>query len=415
MKSRILSANIEYKTKLKEKFNLEKSYKFLANLSLLITLISIIWIFINFMIPANGSVGFNNYINATGFYTVKYASDFQSYSISLTASGIGLVIWMILSLILYVITGISHAKHHKQERQSWKENPDLKPTKKIVAAGFTNMFAFLFLLVVTLILFIFILIPPSVGDIKNMFHANFIIAKALNENGNDLGTLTNLCKQLGIKLPDNATLGVVKSALSGYNAFHNVAFTPFYTWLPTQFVIKKNSIDAGIVLFSLALIFNALARFVAYRLRVSANKQKSFDRQTMKDLLKQYKEARKEKQAIKQNKKELLEQENELLKNLYEIDKDLNQNKADDLTPIQKINQQELEEKINKNNELKKQLEELNKQKAELKKKSISNSKIKSALHKAQNQNIKQTRNKKQEIAVPDKELEEIFKSLDID
>ena len=79
------------------------------------------------------------------------------------------------------------------------------------------------------------------------------------------------------------------------------------------------------------------------------------------------------------------------------------------------ISQGELEDKINKNNELKKQLENLVKQKEELKKESLKKSKVRSFVNKLQENNNSKSRNKKQEIAIPDKELEEIFKSLDIE
>ncbi|WP_353289926.1 hypothetical protein [Ureaplasma ceti] len=366
------------------------------------------------MIPANGAISFNDYVNSTGFYAVKYSSDFSSYSISLTSSGIGIIIWSFICLIVYALTGASHALRGKYNRQLTKETGEKKSMKER-APGLVVMVTFLFFLSVTFILFVFMLVIPNVAEIAKMHHAQQEIQTALAASSDsNVQPLIDLCNKYKIAHTDN-TYGVLRSALTSYNPLKTVWFTPFYNWEPTQFAVRKTSIDAGIVLFSLALIFLTLAWLISLKMKKNLKKVSAEEKVSMKDLIAQYKAAKQERKVLKQNKKELLAKENELLKNLYEIDKDLNTNNSDNLTPIQKINQQELEEKLAKNNELKKQLEELAQRKAELKKQSISNSKIKSALNKAQENNSRVQRNKKQEIAVPDQELEEIFKSLDID
>lgn len=393
-----------------KELDLQKHYKFLANLSLVVTLISLIWIFILFMIPANPALSQDYYINVTGFYKVMFANDWSAHYTSVTAAGIGLCVWMGLSFILYGLTGWVHATRHKSLRKEEKLEMNVP--------AFIRMISYLFLLVVMIVLFVFILIPPDANLMTNGARDTEIINRLLSSNPT-LEQLQNMCSQLGIKVEvtsgQTPTIGTYESALTSYDPYHNGNLTPWYGLTASGTAFKKSALDVGIVLFSIALGQYAICLVAAWMVSKKQIIEKDLSKKNIQELVAKYKANRKERQVIRKNKKELLEQENELLKNLYDLDQQLNQQKGEELSVIQKINQQELEEKIAKNNELKKQLEELNKQKVELKKESLRHSKFKSALHKAQETNMRQGKAKKQEIAVPDKELEEIFKSLDID
>ena len=81
------------------------------------------------------------------------------------------------------------------------------------------------------------------------------------------------------------------------------------------------------------------------------------------------------------------------------------------------ITQEQLQEQIKKNNEIKKRLEELNKEKQNIRKQRDSLSKFKTALNQLNDKKntLRTNQKEKQKITIPDKELDEIFKSLEID
>ena len=418
MKSKIFNSTKQYtgdlKTNLKN-IKLEKHSSFLMYLSIFVTIVSLVWLFITFMIPANPSVSELDYVNVTGFYSLKFTNNFNTYSVSLTQNGIALCVWMGLSIILYIFTTISHSKKFKLEKTNSGEKVKLQ-TSVII-----RMSAFIFMLVLTFTMFAFVLIPPIARDLATAYYNYYTIQQMLSIATSDesIPNLQTLCNQLGIVVKPvgdtTPTLGTYINALSNYNPFADTDFTPWYNVVGQGISERTNAWCTGIVVFAVGLGSYFLALVVSFFVSKKIKIEKDFSKEAMKQMLNKYKENRKERQAIRKNKKELLEQENELLKNLYEMDNELAKHNQDNLTPIQKINQRELEEKIAKNNELKKQLEELNKQKVELKKESAKRSKVRAALNKAQETNSWQAKAKKQEIAVPDKELEEIFKSLDID
>ena len=415
MKSKIFNSTKQYTGDLKRSFKnsvkLEEHANSLMYLAIFITIISLTWIFISYMIPANPAVSQYEYINSTAFYSTKFSNNFNSYSISLTGNGIALCVWMGLSFIVYALTAISHVKRNKIQ----KVNAEAEKAK-IEVSVLMRMIAFIVMLVLTLALFAFILIPPISRDLANAYHTQYLINFALSQSGDEqLNSLKALCASLGISVEDNANIGSYINAVNNYNPFSDVDFTPWYNAVGFGIAEHSSAWVTGIVVFSVAIGGYFLTILVSFLVARRAKLEKEFSKETMKAMLEKYKENRKERQAIRKNKKELLDQENELLKNLYEMDQELAKHNQDDLSPIQRINQRELEEKIAKNNELKKQLEELNKQKVELKKESAKHSKVKATLNKVQETNTRQAKAKKQEIAVPDKELEEIFKSLDID
>ena len=121
-------------------------------------------------------------------------------------------------------------------------------------------------------------------------------------------------------------------------------------------------------------------------------------------MFQEYKKMQTERKELRKNKKALREQEDELLQNLEQIKVD---NKHED-TVIEQLSQQELEEEMAKTNALREEIEHLRRQREQIEQQAAQNSK-KPKGHR------QPTRQKKQQISVPDEELEEIFKSLDID
>lgn len=161
----------------------------------------------------------------------------------------------------------------------------------------------------------------------------------------------------------------------------------------------------NIVFFSILLFFGFFSILILYKVNKGTGFLAKFkeNKEAIKQLIQKVKEARKEKAANREKKKRLLEEEDELLSNLNEIVID-EENKA-------QISQEVLLEKINERNRIKNKILDNHKEQEKLK----MLNKLKSKKREAQPINKRSTKLKKQEIAIPDKELEEIFKNLEID
>lgn len=187
-----------------------------------------------------------------------------------------------------------------------------------------------------------------------------------------------------------------------------IDFTPSY-FVPLFKVSSESAVVNpvfyfNIVIFSLMLFYLLSS---AFGLHMSNNRilisKKSFKerRESFKLLTNELKEKLKTKKENKEKRKLLLKEEEQLLVGLdnFESEKE-----------IETISQEELQEKINKNNELKNRIMEIHAQQKKLK--------DESKLFKSKNQkeeiNKRSTKIKKHEITIPDDELEEIFKNLDI-
>lgn len=160
-----------------------------------------------------------------------------------------------------------------------------------------------------------------------------------------------------------------------------------------------------IVLFSLSLIYSVLNILISnwiYKSNAKFNIKEYFNakKQMFQNLFNEMKAAANKRRENKLKKKHLLEEEQELLKNLNEID--LSTAQSDD----------SFEKNVKLNNDIRSRINEIHEETAEINQSNVNifNKKTNSV-----KMNKRSNRIKKQEIAVPDKELEEIFKHLEID
>lgn len=189
----------------------------------------------------------------------------------------------------------------------------------------------------------------------------------------------------------------------------NVNFAP--SNFTALFMVDSNGIGPNgvytfnIVIFSLTFIYFSLAFFSLYLI----NKRSArLDRRTFKErkemfklLANEFKQKIKTKKENKEKRKLLLKEEEQLLVGLDNFESN---------EEIERISQEELQEKINKNNELKNRIIEIQSEQRKLK----DDSKLFKSKNKKEEINKRSTKIKKHEITIPDEELEEIFKNLDI-
>lgn len=179
--------------------------------------------------------------------------------------------------------------------------------------------------------------------------------------------------------------------------------TPIWSIQSYPLIVKTSGWYAVASLFGIVLSLLFMLPLIGV-LVVKANlEQRKQYRENIKLMLQNIKEQRKERKELKKSKKALREKEDELLSNLEKIKLDNNS----DVNVVEQLSQQELEEQISKTNALKEEIEMLRNQREMINQQANSKQK--------QNLNRQPTRPKKQKIAVPDEELEDIFKSLDID
>lgn len=397
--SKVISKNVQ-KNKL-NKIKFKTNVNVLNGLVIFLSLLMFVWMFIMLLILPNSNLS-TSYLNVTSFYSAKLSDDLSTYTISLTTNGIIFIISIIFYFGFMLFTFFNLRRNINQ----------LKPYKyRKLSFSFFIVYFLIFVLFL-----IFILIPPSISTVANNIYINSVVEQAkyalTSSNSTEaMKILTNAYNKLGITMPSQTDVNILCNNLIGYSKINNVSITLF-TSSSYGYTYFDNSIISIYVLFAISM-FLVLFSFI-FKL-VYANKKSiapSITKDNIKLIIEAYKQNKKEKKELRKNKKRLIEEENKLLENLYEVDLP---NSEEMMKKQVAISQVELEEKMNKNNELKKQLEDLVKQKEELKKESLKKSKLRSFVNKLQENNNSKSRNKKQEIAIPDKELEEIFKSLDIE
>lgn len=378
----------------KFKFRLTNNVNFFNGLAVFLSIVIFIWMFTMLLIMPNSNLS-TSFLDVSSFYSAKISVLTNSYSLSLTVNGIIFIIAMICFICFTIFCILNSKKHIKQ----------LKPYKY----RYISVYGLIFYSVIFLLFFIFVLIPPNVSAVANIAYKTNIINNATQSA--DLQTILNAYKTLGIALPEYNNINELANNLTNYIPSNVINYSIFST-SSNGFVEFQASIIAIYTLFAIA-IFTILFIFIFKFVYVNKSYiAPSVTKENMKLILEAYKQNKKEKKELKKSKKRLLDEENKLLQNLYEIDVP---NNEENMKKQVAISQAELEEKVNKNNELKKQLEDLVKQKEELKKESLKKSKFKSFINKLQENNNSKSKHKKQEIAVPDQELEEIFRSLDIE
>lgn len=382
----------------------------LRNVCLSIFAFLTVFIFVMLMVPSTPAHSQVQYINQTAFYSVKYNDTFTNNYISLTATGIILLILIAIS-VAFLVTYICINKD--KIKDSYIQLDEKSKKKKIIL----DSIIYSSLALAFLLMFIFVLIPPNFSKTMQYFwigtledETNFMSRESIIASLQKL----NVTEINGEPTWDQISTGILSATLQAKIASFDVsfAFTPF-TVFNAGVVAFTDAIYAVVVLFVLLFglfVFSCLFKYISYKgIKINF----SFKKETFLQIQQKIKDKQDYKKQINKTRKELLEKENELLKTLH----DVNLDKVDQEKKLGLISQEELETMISRNNEIKKQLEELVKQKAEINKQRVANSKIRTALSKAQSQNNKSTvrKDKKQTITIPDKELDEIFRNLEID
>ncbi len=162
----------------------------------------------------------------------------------------------------------------------------------------------------------------------------------------------------------------------------------------------------AVVLFSLLIIYGFFAVLILWKINSNTQILEFIKnrKEIFREMIEKVKEAKKTKAENRAKRKRLLEEEDELLNNLNEV--------VIEEDEVAGLSQEELQAKINKHNEIKNKIFDLHKQQEELK---LEANPFARKKEKTEVINKRATKVKKQEIAIPDKELEEIFKNLDID
>lgn len=363
-----------------------------------------IFMFTMLMIPVSSEQSKINFVNQTAFYSVKYASDFSKFYVSLAPAGIVLILLWIIMLAFSLIVFITNKD---SIREKYKEL-DNKQKKFYLTQ---NLIINISLIIILFLLFLFIIVPPNFNQVREYYRINEIRQNAYY---NDKQSIINALNSLGIQningsSLDTLTEGVLLDYLMTKLVFPSTFSFTWFTTFNSGISIFSNLIYIPIIFFSILLSVSLFSKFGFYISTKNFKIYALFDKQKIQLAKEKYANKKKERQEINKTKKELSQKENELLRNLYEF----NEDKIHEEKKLGIISQEELEAKLSKNNEIKKQLDELIQEKAKIKKQKISNSKIRSVLYKSQSEN--KPKKDKQRITIPDKELEEIFKNLEID
>lgn len=363
-----------------------------------------IFMFVMLMIPVSSEQSKVSFVNQTAFYSVKYASNFSKYYISLAPAGIAMILlWIIMiafSLAVFIINSNSiKAKFIELD----KKGQEFYLIKNLIINVSLGLILFLLLL--------FILVPPNFNQVREYYRINEIRQSAYYDNKQSIIDALNT---LGVQSINGAALDTLsEGVLLNYLTTKLVYPSSFaFTWFTTfssGVSVFSNLLYIPIIFFSILLASSLFSKFGFYMATKNLKIYSLFDKERIQLVKEKLANKKKERQEIHKTKKELSQKENELLRNLYEV----NEDKIHEEKKLGIISQEELEAKLSKNNEIKKQLDELIQEKAKIQKQKISNSKIKSVLYKSQTEN--KPKKDKQKITIPDKELEEIFKNLEID
>lgn len=370
----------------------------------------IIYMFVMLMVPASATHSQTNFVQQTAFYSLKYSQNFTSYTVMLTPAAFIFIFLFVVAIIFLALL----VHYNKNSFFAYYKSLEQKEKKSFLTK---QLITYVSLALCFLLMLIFVLIPPNFAAVRQFYWLQQI------ESGTDFNnresiiaslTLLNVTTYNGSAVSEITSIGILGSLLKDTVASYtsNFAFTPF-TSFSGGTVSYSSGIYAVIVLFSVLFSLGVINWFVVNYIFKNINLRLSVNKETIKEFKTKLHEKREYNKQMNKAKKELLARENELLKSLHEVDLA----KVDEEKKLGVISQEELEKKLSKNHEIKKQLDELIKEKAEIQKQRIANSKIRSALNKIQNQDKNKTtrKDKKQTITIPDKELDEIFRNLEID
>ncbi len=329
-----------------------------------------IFLLVMAIIPNNPAYSTTSFVYTNAMYAVKFSSNLSSYIVIFAPAGWVAFLLILITITLFVIAFIVNWNNIKAKYIDAKEN------KKLIQTWIHYSFLISFI-VAFIILTIFIIIPPNYSNLQNYY--------AL-QNWNPI--------------PEE-----LQSASSFW-------FSPT-SWFSSGVSIFVGGYIAVIVLFTIFMTYACLGLLVNYWLsKIPTIKFKfSLSKEYFENIKKNNKIKKQEKIKIKQTQRMIEREENILLRDLYKVNEEVKVETSGDIT------QEQLQEQIKKNNEIKKRLEELNKEKQNIRKQRDSLSKFKTALNQLNDKKntLRTNQKEKQKITIPDKELDEIFKSLEID
>lgn len=361
-----------------------------------------IWLFTIMMMPVN-------YQNS-GTLTVVY---FKNINLTLTPLGIVTIIFFsifLLHLLFLIVLFILK----KESIYFFKNLPNPR-------SNWAFLVSWIFLFVVLIIIFGFVFAQPNTSEFINKLEfqvfVNNLDINNISQKEHDIfinyvnkynlvdelkkSGLGNYQDFIGTNVSFNSN---VKSFLKNvYINFSPSHFTPLYKVFQSQ--ISFDSLYYfSISIFSISIIYFVIASLVL----VFINNKSSENRITLKqkkEMLKlfanEFKQKIKTKRETKEKRKLLLKEEEELLLGLKDYET---------FNEVPTISQEELQEKINKNNEIKNRIHEIHEKQKKLK----NDSRFFKQKTEKEEINKRSTKIKKHEITIPDEELEEIFKNLDI-
>lgn len=339
-------------------------------ISFCLTIFTTIFLFVMAIMPNNPAYSTTSFIYSNQMYAVKFSSDLSSYIVIFAPAGWVAFFLIIFTITFFVIAFIVNWDNIKTKYVDAKENKKL--TKNWINYSFLISFLLAFV-----IMMIFIFIAPNYSSLRNYY--------AL--------------------LMQNPTPETLQSASSFW-------FSPT-SWFSSGVTNFTGGYIAIIVLFTLFMSYGIIGLLVNYWFsKIPAMKFNfSLSKEYFENLKKNNEIKKQEKIKIRQAQKMLEREENSLLRDLYKVNDEIKPETSGD------ISQEQLQDQIKKNNEIKKRLEELNKEKQNIRKQRDSLSKFKSALNQLNDKknNLRTNQKEKQKITIPDKELDEIFKSLEID
>lgn len=329
-----------------------------------------IFLLVMAFMPNNPAYSTTSFVYTNAMYAVKFSSNFGSYVVIFAPAGWVALLLILITIALFIIAFITNWNNIKTKYVVAKENKKL--TKTWINYSFLISY-----LVAFIILSIFLFIPPNYSSLQNYY------------------ALQNL----------NPTPEVLQSASSFW-------LSPT-SWFSSGAAIFVGGYIAIIVLFTIFMTYASAGLLINYWFsKIPAMKFKfSLSKEYFANLKKNNEIKKQEKIKIKQTQRMIEREENILLRDLYKVNEEVKPETLGD------ISQEQLQEQIKKNNEIKKRLEELNKEKQNIRKQRDSLSKFKTALNQLNDKKntLRTNQKEKQKITIPDKELDEIFKSLEID
>lgn len=361
------------------------------------------------LFPVNSGYSTISFFNSNAMYAVKFNSSFTSYFVIFAPAGWFFIFLLIISLVFFSLTIFLFLDDIEKQFIECKNYKKIEKRKYFFHLSFN-----ISLIIIFIILVFYTLIPPNYHDLeKYLFLSEKLsIGQQSTDKQEIIDILINYFGYTDKDSLQTKNLGTLLNYLGNVQFANSFWFSPV-AWFSYDVCYFSFGYWLLIAFFVLFFGYSAIGWTISYLLEIYPKFAASlkFDFSFFKKWKETYKENKINKNKIKEIQKLLNRQENELLKNLYEFNVD---QKPDE---VEKISQSELQEKIAKNNLIKKQLDEIMARKAEIKKQQLANSKFKKAIDKlnVKNDSLIHQKKEKQKITIPDKELDEIFKSLEID